>query len=85
MTTRQKDVLDFIRSYQFQNCSSPTLKEICKAINVSSEQSVLKHLEALILQGKIEKGKNPRSIKPLPEVKKVLVEGYKNFLLAKNI
>lgn len=44
---RQRQIVDFIAQYIQKNGYSPTLKEIAKALNVSSLATVHEHLEAL--------------------------------------
>lgn len=80
LTDKQKYVLDFIRDYQLENGSSPTLREIREYLNVSSDNSVLKHLNALVEKGFIQKGDTPRSIGLLQEVKDKLHAVSKTFL-----
>ncbi len=69
LTDKQNQVLDFIREYQLENGSSPTIKEIRQYMKVNSDNSVLKHLNALVEKGYIEKGDTPRSIGLLADVK----------------
>ncbi|OGJ52024.1 repressor LexA [Candidatus Peregrinibacteria bacterium RIFOXYB2_FULL_32_7] len=80
LTEKQQKVLSFIRDYQFENGASPTLKEIRQYMNVNSDNSVLKHLNALVGKGYISKGDTPRSIKLLDEVKERLTAAAKTFL-----
>jgi len=69
LTEKQKQVLDFIEEYQLNNGSSPTIREIREFMGVASDNSVLKHLNALEKKGFIEKGDTPRSIELLDSVR----------------
>jgi repressor LexA len=51
ITTRQKDVLEFIRAFQAQEGFPPSLREICSALGVVSSGSIVKHLNALERHG----------------------------------
>lgn len=46
-TKRQMDVYNFIVDYITKNMYSPSVRDICKAIGISSTSTVWKHLEAL--------------------------------------
>ena len=72
LTPKQAQVLEFIESYQMQHGKSPTLKEIRGFLGVSSDNSVLKHLNALIKKGFIQKDDTPRGIGLLETVKQKL-------------
>lgn len=72
LTLKQKKVLEFIEEYQYENGSSPTLREIREHLQVSSDNSVLKHLKALKSKKYIEKDDTPRGIKLLESVKEKL-------------
>lgn len=69
LTDKQEAVLKFIESYQLKHGASPTLREMREHFKVSSDNSILKHLTALIEKGFIEKNDTPRGIKLLPNVK----------------
>ena len=47
LTDRQKQVLDFIRSYAQAKGYPPSVREICKAVGLSSTASVHNHLHKL--------------------------------------
>ena len=47
LTERQKQVLDFIRSYAQSKGYPPSVREICKAVGLSSTASVHNHLHKL--------------------------------------
>ncbi|MBU0981496.1 transcriptional repressor LexA [Patescibacteria group bacterium] len=72
ITEKQESVLKFIEDYQFKFGSSPTLREMREHFNVSSDNSILKHLKALQEKGYIEKDDTPRGIKLLNIVKEKL-------------
>lgn len=72
LTQRQQEVLDFIEEYQLDHGKSPTIREIKDFLNVSSDNSVLKHLKALEKKGFIEKDDTPRGIKLLETIKQKL-------------
>jgi len=52
---RQKQILDFLRQFIQSNGSAPTLKQIAKAIDVSSLATVHEHLATLEHKGLIRK------------------------------
>jgi repressor LexA len=52
---RQKQILDFIKQYIDTNGYAPTLKQIAKALDVSSLATVHEHLQALEKKGLIRK------------------------------
>lgn len=72
LTEKQSALLKFIENYQMGNGSSPTIKEMREHFGVSSDNSILKHLNALQDKGEIEKGDTPRSIKMLDSVRERL-------------
>ncbi len=52
---RQKQILDFIKTYIAKHGTSPTLTEIAKAQNLSSLATVHEHLQALARKGVIRR------------------------------
>lgn len=72
LTPKQQSVLKYIEKYQLKHGASPTLREMRKHFNVSSDNSILKHLKALKEKGYIEKDDTPRGIKLLDSVKRRL-------------
>ncbi len=72
LTSRQEQVLNFIEDYQLDHGKSPTIREIKEFLDVSSDNSVLKHLKALEKKGYIEKDDTPRGIKLLESIKQKL-------------
>jgi len=68
LTKRQKEVLDFIRTFIEQGGYSPSLEEIGKALGMSSVATVHKHVSHLTEKGLLGRQYNKkRSIVPLSE------------------
>jgi len=55
LTTKQKLVLDFLKSEIRQNGYPPTVREICDAVGLSSTSTVHSHLESLERKGYIRR------------------------------
>lgn len=72
LTEKQEAVLQFIEKYQLEFGKSPTLREMREHFNVSSDNSILKHLNALREKGFIQKDDTPRGIDLLQSVKEKL-------------
>ncbi len=72
LTEKQEAVLKFIEEYQLAYGKSPTLREMREHFNVSSDNSILKHLNALKEKGFIEKDDTPRGIALLQSVRERL-------------
>ena len=72
LTEKQEAVLKFIEKYQLSFGKSPTLREMREHFQVSSDNSVLKHLKALQDKGFIQKDDTPRGIKLLSQIKEKL-------------
>lgn len=68
-TKRQMDVYNFIVAYIAKNMYSPSVRDICKAIGISSTSTVWKHLEALKRWGLID-------YKPA-QTRSIVLKGYK--------
>ncbi len=75
LTEKQKAVLDFIEEYQMSYGKSPTLREMREHFGVASDNSILKHLNALKTKGYIMKDDTPRGIKLLSSVREKLTTG----------
>jgi len=58
LTRRQKEILDYIRSFLEQNGYSPTLGEIATRFRLASLNGVYKHLKALEERGFIHRRSN---------------------------
>jgi repressor LexA len=69
LTKKQKKLLKFIEKYQWDNGASPTIREMKEKFGVSSDNSILKLLNALQRKGYIKKGDTPRSIKMLASIR----------------
>ncbi len=68
LNTRQKSVLKFIGDYSFRNGFSPSVRDIAKAIGVSSTSTVHGYLEVLEKEGFIRRDSNKnRSIEILKD------------------
>jgi repressor LexA len=72
LTDKQAQVLQFIEEYQWEHGSSPTVREMREKFGLSSDNSILKHIKALVKKGYIEKDDTPRGIKLLDNVKQGL-------------
>lgn len=63
LTTRQADVLDWIKRYIERHRMSPTVREICTGMKFRSTNAAHKHLTALVAKGAITRiPLSPRSI-----------------------
>ncbi len=72
LTEKQGAVLKYIEKYQLKHGKSPTIREMREHFEVSSDNSILKHLKALEEKGHIKKDDTPRGIKLFESVKKRL-------------
>ena len=48
---KQMEILDFIEDFQEENGYSPSVREICAAVGLSSTSSVHQHLKSLEVKG----------------------------------
>ena len=55
LTQRQKEILDFIKTYIAKNSISPTLTEINKEFGLGSTSAAFQHVEALQRKGYLKK------------------------------
>ena len=55
LTKRQEEILNFIKEYIVAHGYPPTIREICKAMDVSSPATVHAHLNNLEAKGFIKK------------------------------
>ena len=53
MTRRDKEILDYIKSYMVENGTVPTMREIGEGVCLYSTTSVYKHMQNLIRLGEI--------------------------------
>ena len=51
LTERQKEIVDFIRSYRDDRGISPTQREICEKFGYSSFGTLQKHIRLLMEKG----------------------------------
>lgn len=72
LTEKQAKLLAFIEQYQWKHGSSPTLREMREKFKVSSDNSILKHLNALQEKGRIQRDDTPRGIKLLDKIRNQL-------------
>ena len=56
LTSKQNQVLDFLKSFLAKKGYPPTVREICKALDLSSPATVHAHLTTLENKGYIKKG-----------------------------
>jgi repressor LexA len=67
LTRRQKEVLDFIASYQVENGYSPSYEEIARGLELASIATVHKHISALQTKNYLHRSHNQsRSIEVAP-------------------
>ena len=67
LTRRQKEVLDFIASYQVENGYSPSYEEIARGLKLASIATVHKHISALDKKNYLQRSHNQsRSIDVAP-------------------
>jgi repressor LexA len=67
LTRRQKEVLDFIASYQAENGYSPSYEEIARGLELASIATVHKHISALQTRNYLHRSHNQsRSIEVAP-------------------
>lgn len=67
ITRRQKEVLDFIASFQVENGYSPSYEEIARGLNLASIATVHKHISALDKKNYLQRSHNQsRSIDVAP-------------------
>ena len=68
LTRRQKEVLDFIASYQVENGYSPSYEEIARGLDLASIATVHKHISALQTRNYLHRSHNQsRSIEVSPK------------------
>ena len=57
LTSRQREILDFMMAFTRDSGYPPTVREICAATGLKSPRSVSQHLEALERKGHIRRGR----------------------------
>lgn len=66
MTSKQKEIYDFIVSYMKENLFSPTVREIGMGVGLKSTSSVYTHLKNLQKHNLITmRESEPRTIRPV--------------------
>lgn len=65
LTARQREVLEAIREYQMRRGYPPSIRELGKALGISSLRGVTIHLDAIERKGFIERESTSRSIRLL--------------------
>ena len=55
LTKKQKQLLDFISTFQRENNYSPTYREIMSGLGLSSVSAVAEHIDNLVSKGAIKK------------------------------
>lgn len=58
LTSRQKEIFDYLISFTQELGYPPTVREICKATGLKSPRSASQHLQALERKGYIERGRD---------------------------
>lgn len=71
ISSRQKEIIEFIKRYQADKGYSPAVREIAAAVGLASSSTVHGHLERLERRGYIKRGdiKSPRAIEIIEEEK----------------
>lgn len=71
LTKRQKQILDFIEEFIIEKAYPPSVREICKAVGLSSPATVQSHLDKLKTKGYIKRDPlKPRTIEIMSPSKK---------------
>ncbi|MBR3169097.1 hypothetical protein IKF23_01510 [Candidatus Saccharibacteria bacterium] len=55
LTKKQLAVLDFIRDFTEENGHSPSYREICEGLGLSSVSAVAEHIDNLVSKGALKK------------------------------
>lgn len=61
MNSNQKEerILEYIKEFMVKNGYTPTVREICEGVGLSSSSSVQRYMERLVSKGEIEQhGRN---------------------------
>lgn len=63
LTTRQKEILTYIKQYYAKNKYTPSIRNICEHFNLSSSATVKVHLDSIIEKGFLRRdSRNPRHL-----------------------
>lgn len=91
LTRRQREALEFIKSFVFQKGYPPTVREIADHMQYQSSSTAFQLLEVLVRKGFIKKGNGPRVLqivgldareekdKEISRLREALVEARGNF------
>ena len=58
LTNKQKEVLDYIKSFCATNKYPPSVREICHGLGINSPATIHTHIKKLIDKGYIQRGEN---------------------------
>jgi len=58
LTTRQREILEYMGSFTRESGYPPTVREICSATGLRSPRSVSQHLQSLERKGYIQRGRD---------------------------
>lgn len=58
LTNKQKEVLDYIKSFCASNKYPPSVREICHGLGISSPATIHTHIKKLVEKGYIQRGEN---------------------------
>ena len=75
ITKRQQDTLNFMKQFKEEKGYMPTIREICKGINVTSPGTAHSHLKKLINKGYIEFNGGNRTYRIIEEPRNIEVCG----------
>ena len=67
LTERQRQVLELIRQQLARNGAPPTIRELREGLHLKSLRGVTVHLDALVEKGYIERTRNARGIRLIPQ------------------
>lgn len=56
LTARQKEILEYVVQYTFENLYQPSIRELCDHFKMASTNAMSAHLKALANKGYIEMG-----------------------------
>ncbi len=65
ITERQKELLNLIALHIEKDGFPPTYRELADELNIKSKFAVMKHIDALVDKGFLEKGSSPRALRIL--------------------
>ena len=72
LSPRQKQILDFVKTYTRKKSFAPSLEEIKKHFRLSSVSNIHQHIEALKTKGYLEGGKNQKRAIEIVENQKMV-------------